>query len=86
LLHHFKILKARRVFQRCLDYFQERDTRKDERMADAIDLINKKRTPDGFWKLENKYPAKVFFEMEKVGQISRWNTLRALRILKWWSN
>jgi len=71
---------------RCLDYLQEKNIKKDERMNDAFDLLIKKQTADGFWKLEHKYPAKIFFEMEKVGQPSRWNTLRALRILKWWNN
>ena len=53
-------------------------------MLDAMELIRNKQTQEGFWKLEIKYPAKTFFEMEKVGQESSWNTLRALRILKWW--
>lgn len=55
-------------------------------MNDAMELLRKKQTPDGFWKLEKKYPAKIFFEMEKVGKENRWNTLRALRILKWWDD
>ena len=74
---HFDIM-------RCLDYFQEKNIKKDERMIDAVHLLMKKQTTEGFWKLEIKYPAKIFFEMEKVGKESRWNTLRALRILKWW--
>ncbi len=69
---------------RCLDYFQDRMILKDSRLDSAIDLLKAKQTPEGFWKLEIKYPAKVFFEMEKVGQESRWNTLRALRVLQWW--
>ena len=76
---HFDIM-------RCLDYFQERNINKDKRMIDALELLINKQTPKGFWKREIKYPAKVFFEMEKVGRESRWNTLRALRILKWWGN
>ena len=71
---------------RCLDYFQERNIKKDKRMNDAMDLLIKKQTAEGIWKLEIKYPAKTFFEMEKVGKESRWNTLRALRILKWWES
>ena len=55
-------------------------------MLDAMEILKKKQTADGFWKLEQKYPAKIFFEMEKVGRESRWNTLRALRIIKWWKN
>ena len=76
---HFDIL-------RCLDYFQARNTVKDTRMADAIDLLRTKQTPEGFWKLEVNYPAKVFFTMERVGKASRWNTLRALNVLQWWEN
>jgi hypothetical protein len=76
---HFDIM-------RCLDYFQEKNIKKDKRMNDAIDILLKKQTTEGFWKLGAKYPAKIFFEMEKVGKESRWNTLRALRILKWWEN
>ncbi len=76
---HFDII-------RCLDYFQDKNIKKDDRMTDAMQLLINKQTMDGFWKLETKYPAKIFFEMEKVGEESRWNTLRALRIIKWWEN
>jgi len=76
---HFDIM-------RCLDYFQEKKLKIDNRMNDAMELVLKKQTAEGFWKLEMEYPAKIFFKMEKLGQASRWNTLRALRILKWWEN
>jgi hypothetical protein len=76
---HFDIM-------RCLDYFQDRNAKHDKRMIDAMNHLMKKQTAEGFWKREIKYPAKTFFEMEKVGKDSRWNTLRALRILKWWEN
>lgn len=69
---------------RVLDYFQERNIPPDPRMADALDLLKKKRRPDGTWVLQNKHPGRVFFELEAVGQPSRWNTLRALRILQWY--
>lgn len=69
---------------RCLDYFQDKGVVKDGRMKDAVDLLHAKRSGESFWKLELKYPGKIFFDMEKVGQPSRWNTLRALRVLKWW--
>ena len=71
---------------RCLDYFQERRIAKDARMVDAMNLLMAKQTPDGLWKLEVKHPAKVFFDMERVGKASRWNTLRALRVVQWWEN
>jgi hypothetical protein len=47
-------------------------------------LLKKKRRLDGIWVLQNKHPGRVFFELEKVGQPSRWNTLRAWRILQWY--
>lgn len=69
---------------RGLDYTQEKELPKDERFKDAIEVLKSKQTKDGFWKLQNKHPGRVFFDMEKVGEPSRWNTLRAIRILKWW--
>ncbi|KKK93920.1 hypothetical protein LCGC14_2688070 [marine sediment metagenome] len=50
----------------------------------AIQILKKKRTKDGYWKLQNNHPGKLFFKIEGAGKPSRWNTLRALRILKWW--
>ena len=49
-----------------------------------IKIVKKKRKKDGPWLLQNRHPGKVFFEMERVGDPSRWNTLRALRVLNWW--
>ena len=69
---------------RGLEYFARSDAPGDERLQDAIGLLNQQRRPDGLWPLQYKYSGKVFFEMERVGQPSRWNTLRALRILRWW--
>lgn len=74
---HYDILRA-------LDYFQECGVKKDERLLDAIEIVNKKCKKDGRWLLQNRHPGKVFFEMERVGEPSRWNTLRALRVLNWW--
>ena len=71
---------------RVLDYFQKSDTDKDPRMQDAIDLVYNKRTPEGTWKLPARYGGKVFFELETTGKPSRWNTLRALRVLNWWES
>jgi len=69
---------------RALDYAQEKHVEKDERFHDAIQILISKQTREGYWKLQNKHPGKVHFDMEQPGKISRWNTLRALRILKWW--
>jgi hypothetical protein len=70
---------------RGLDYFARVNARHDKRMKDAIELLQKKRSKDGTWPVQYKYSGKVYFDMEKVGRPSRWNTLRALRILKWWN-
>jgi len=73
---HYDILRA-------LDYFQECRAERDDRLLDAIEIVKKKRKNDGKWVLQNRHPGRTFFEMEKVGEPSRWNTLRALRVLKW---
>jgi hypothetical protein len=72
---HYDILKA-------LDYFQSARVKYDVRMAEAIKVILSKRMDEGFWKLASPYPGETHFEMEKAGKPSRWNTLRALRVLK----
>jgi len=67
---------------RCLDYFQSIDLPYDERMQDAIDILYKKRRKNGKWPVQHKISGLVHFDMEKTGSDSRWNTLRALRVLK----
>jgi hypothetical protein len=71
-------------FLAALDYFQSVDANRDPRMQDAMELLLERRGPDGRWTLAPPWPAKVFFELEEAGRPSRWNTLRALRVLKWW--
>ena len=67
---------------RALDYFQYARVRVDERMNDAFDVLMKKRLKNGKWPLQAKHPGQTHFEMERPGQASRWNTLRALRVIK----
>jgi hypothetical protein len=74
---HYDILRA-------LDYFQAVDAPRDPRLADAIEIVERTRQEDGRWTLQNAYKGKTYFEMERLGAPSRWNTLRALRVLKWW--
>ncbi len=69
---------------RGLAYFAYINAPHDARLQDAMELLNSRRRADGTWPVQHKYPGKVFFEMEKVGGSSRWNTLRALRVLQWW--
>jgi hypothetical protein len=69
-----------------LDYFRSFQMNRDGRIQPAIDLLLKRQTKDGLWMLGSQHPGKTYFEMEKAGKPSRWNTLRALRILEWWNN
>ncbi|UCD23053.1 MAG: hypothetical protein JSW51_08260 [Gemmatimonadota bacterium] len=71
---------------RALDHFQMAFTTPDQRMADAIDLVISRRRKDGRWLLPSRYKGAVFFEMEVAAKPSRWNTLRALRVLNWWES
>lgn len=55
-----------------------------EAMTEAIDLVRSKQQSDGTWLLENTHPGRVHFALEDGdGHPSRWNTLRALRVLRW---
>lgn len=67
---------------RALDYFQSGDFPYDERMEEALKMLMAKRTNDGTWKLAAPYPGKTHLLMEQAGMPSRWNTLRALRVMK----
>ena len=72
---------------RALDYFRHANTKPDARMAEAVEIVRSKRQPDGRWLLDRIYPGRVHFDLEGgVGTPSRWNTLRALRVLAWWSD
>jgi hypothetical protein len=69
---------------RALEYFRSVGDAPDPRMAEAIDLLRSKRQPDGTWLLENTHPGKVHFGIEEGdGRPSRWNTMRAMRVLRW---
>jgi hypothetical protein len=58
----------------------------DQRVAEAIDLVEKKRDGYGRWPLENHHIGEAHFDMEDgAGKPTRWNTLRALRVLDWYS-
>ena len=77
---HYDVLWA-------LDYFRATGDDPDPRVAEAIDLVRSKRQPDGTWLLDNTHRGAVHFSMEDgAGKPSRWNTLRALRVLNWYDN
>ena len=69
---------------RALDTFQRAGAARDERLAEAIQILKAKQLKDGCWPVQYRHSGLRFFDMEKAGQPSRWNTLRALRILRWW--
>jgi len=75
---HYDVLRA-------LDHFRLTGEAPDSRITEAVLLVRDKRRPDGTWTLENTHPGETQFEFEDGdGQPSRWNTLRALRILDWY--
>jgi hypothetical protein len=75
---HYDVLRG-------LDYFRSTGAAPDERCREAIELVLGKRRPDGRWPLENPHKGEVHFDMDPgSGEPSRWNTLRALRVLRWY--
>jgi hypothetical protein len=75
---HYDVLRA-------LDYFCSVRDVPDSRMNEAVELLRSKQQPDGTWLLENTHPGKIHFALEDGdGRLSRWNTLRALRVLSWY--
>jgi hypothetical protein len=75
---HYDVLRG-------LEYFRAAGDPPDARVDDAIALLRSKRQPDGTWLLENTHPGAVHFALEEGdGRPSRWNTLRALRVLRWY--
>jgi hypothetical protein len=69
---------------RALDYFQVIGAERDERLMDAISLLQKKRRKDGCWPQYRGPSGETFFDMEKAGRAGRMNTLRVLRVFRWW--
>jgi hypothetical protein len=68
---------------RALEYLRHARAEPDERVQEAVGLVEGKRDDTGRWPLEYTRPGDVHFHMEQHGQPSRWNTLRALRVLHW---
>lgn len=67
-----------------LDSLRDSQGGRDPGAQDAIDLVRARRKGDGRWGRGGKHPGRTYFEMEIAGEPSRWNTLRALRVLEWW--
>jgi hypothetical protein len=73
---HYDLLRG-------LDHLQNTAAPWDDRCRDAIDVVASRRRADGTWPVQNKHAGLVWFDMEKTGGPSRWNTLRALRVRRW---
>ena len=74
---HYDVLRG-------LEHFRAAGDPPDPRTKEAVEVVRAKRQPDGRWPLENTHRGKVYFPLEEGdGRPSRWNTLRALRVLDW---
>jgi hypothetical protein len=76
---HYDVLRG-------LEYFRAAGDPPDPRVDEAMDLLRSKQQGDGTWLLENTHPGAVHFALEDDGRPSRWNTLRALRVLRWYED
>lgn len=76
--YHYDILRA-------LDYFRATGAKPDVRMDEAVHIVESRRQADGRWLLDRAYDEALALPFgESVGEPSRWNTLRALRVLRWY--
>ena len=73
---HFDVLRG-------LEHFARVRAPADDRLADAVDVVRRRRRADGRWTGHRGYPGRYWFPMEEPGP-SRWATLRCLRVLRWW--
>jgi hypothetical protein len=75
---HYDVLRA-------LEYFRVVGDPPDPRMGEAIEVLRSKQHPEGAWLLENTHRGKIHFPLEDGDdRPSRWNTLRAMRVLRWY--
>lgn len=73
---HYDVLRG-------LDHLAAARAKCDERLDEALDLVESKRRTDGTWPVQNHHAGREHFAMERSGKPSRWNTLRAMRVLRW---
>lgn len=74
---------------RALDYFRAASAltgaAPDPRLGEAVDHVRSRRLADGTWLLDRSLPGRVWFDVnDGAGKPSRWVTLRAMRVLRWW--
>jgi hypothetical protein len=77
---HFDILRG-------LDYLRNAGIKPDRRVREAIEIVVKRRHQNGRWPLNRIHPEHIPLQMETdVGSASHWNSLRALRVLRWYNS
>ena len=77
---HYDVLRG-------LDYLRNAGIKPDSRVREAIETVIKRRNQNGRWPLNLLHAERIPLEMETaVGSASRWNTLRAFRVLRWYNN
>ena len=77
---HYDVLRG-------LDYLRNAAVKPDSRVREAVEIVTERRHQNGRWPLNLLHRERIPLEMETdVGRASRWNTLRALRVLRWYYN
>ena len=77
---HYDVLRG-------LDYLRDAEVKPDDRIAEAVGVVEGERDPDGRWPLQNVHAGETHVQMEgDEGEPSRLNTLRALRVLDWFAH
>jgi hypothetical protein len=74
---HYDVLRG-------LEHLRTAGLKPDERIAEAMTVVEGNRDPDGRWPLQNVHEGTAYFQMDEgEGKPSRWNTVRAMRVLAW---
>jgi len=77
---HYDVLRG-------LDYLRSAEIKPDQRVREAVEIVIKRGHQNGRWPLNLVHRERIPLEMETgVGRASRWNTLRAFRVLRWYYN
>ena len=77
---HYDVLRG-------LDYLRNAGIKPDRRVREPVQIVVERRHQNGRWPLNLLHRERIPLEMETdVGRASRWNTVRALRVLRWYSN
>ena len=77
---HYDVLRG-------LDYLRNAEIKPDARIREGVEIVMQRRHQNGRWPLNRLHPEQIPLKMEtEVGRASRWNSLRALRVLRWYND